>query len=135
MKDLHIKTYDNWDLLLNEKQSYLGRSVATALRADAVDMNDMTTDERDELFDKVYKDWDEAVSNLFQYDVPNVSCLANDYRHLHWHFVPRYETPRNFEGVQFVDERFGHNYSPTPKKEVPDEVITKLREAIKAEIE
>jgi diadenosine tetraphosphate (Ap4A) HIT family hydrolase len=54
---------------------------------------------------------------------------------LHTHIIPRYATPRIFEGMQFIDERWGKNYAPfNTKFKTPEEILIKIRDAIKKEL-
>jgi diadenosine tetraphosphate (Ap4A) HIT family hydrolase len=127
-----IKRYDLWDLRLADKQyPYIGRAVALAIREDAATALDMTLDEVNEFFGKVLPDWNKAVTKAFNPDIINIACLCNDYKHLHWHLIPRYKDPVHFSGETFIDERFGHNYSPTPKKNISDQVTGNILEEMK----
>ncbi len=96
---LKIKVYDMWDLYLHVNQfPYLGRSYAWAKRENATDVSEMSSSERDELFDKVLPEWERSVKGIFNHDLTNVACLCNTARHLHWHFIPRYRSPRTRGG-------------------------------------
>jgi len=132
-EELKVKIYDNWDLYLSTRQyPYIGRCIATSKATNSTNVLDMTLDERNEFFDKVLVEWNKVVSEAFKPDLVNVACLCNNYKHLHWQLVPRYAKPVMFNGKKFVDERFGHNYSPTPKKELPDELTVKIYETVKS---
>lgn len=128
---LRIKVYDNWDLFLHVNQyPYLGRVYAWAHREDASQLRDMNIDSRNELFDAVVPQWERTVRKLFQSDWTNAACLGNTSPHLHWHLIPRYNSPRKFEGIEFVDSNPRGNYSPYAKKEIPMDVLLKIREEI-----
>lgn len=110
-EDLKIKEYKYWSLYLNEYQCYLGRVCLAAKRADAIDFIDMTREEREEFFSIAGKVKD-ALGKLFQPDLMNYASLGNNFNHLHVHLVPRYEKERIFNGITFVDKRWGSNYAP-----------------------
>lgn len=130
-----IKSYNYWDLYLHEHQNpYVGRCYAWAKRPAANLVGDMTTDERDELFDFIIPQWEKAANNLFKMDRPNVSCLGNEAPHLHWHLIPRYHSPREVEGHTFFDPRPNANWSPYDKFKMDEEFLMKMKSKIKSEI-
>ena len=127
-----IKIYNNWDLYLHEQQyPYIGRYYAWAQRDDAAKVTDMTARERDELFDVVIPAWNNAVAKLFKHDWPNVACLGNTAPHLHWHLIPRYNSPRIINGIEFTDPNPTGNYAPYPKKTLPLELILEIKKDMK----
>ena len=143
-----LKTFDLWHLFLHPKQfPYVGRCYAVARRGfkDEIDMRlrqmpeakkvtDMSSRETIELFDIIVPEWDEAVKALFGHDWPNVAILGNEWPHLHAHLIPRYNTPRNFQGMEFVDPNPKGNYAPYPKKELPAETLIAIRDAMKGKL-
>ncbi|MBU0456996.1 MAG: hypothetical protein ABH824_02225 [Nanoarchaeota archaeon] len=94
----------------------------------------MSLDERNELFDVILSEWNGAVKKLFSHDWPNISCLGNTSPHLHWHLIPRYYSPRNCYGIEFIDPNPKGNYSPYPKKDLSPEILMKIKEEIKINI-
>ena len=50
--------------------------------------------------------------------------------HVHWHVRPRYEEKVIFEGVEFVDEKFGHHYNSSRNKIISEEIREKIVERI-----
>ncbi|OGB74126.1 hypothetical protein A2V68_02210 [candidate division Kazan bacterium RBG_13_50_9] len=114
---MKIKEYRYWNLFLNENQSYLGRCVLMLEREGANFLVDTTQEERDELF-QILGEWQEALTELWHPDWWNYAQLGNVTPQLHFHLVPRYKEPREFGGEKFVDEKWGHDYAPAPKREV-----------------
>lgn len=133
-KNLLIKEYKFWEVYLHENQYYLGRVYIWAKREDALDLFDITKEEREEYF-KIGKELKKALGKLFKPDLYNYATLANVTSHLHTHFIPRYSSNRKFSGIIFNDERWGQNYAPYNKGfKVSEEVLIKIRDALKKEL-
>ncbi len=128
-----IKEYQYWAVYVHENQEYLGRCVVWCKRQDALDFADVTVEEQAELF-KVLTDVRKAVKKCFQPDWLNYTFLGNKTRHLHGHFVPRYEKPRIFEGITFTDQLYGHNYRTNPDFILSEDVIQKIKTSLIAAI-
>jgi len=125
-----VKEYKYWNVYVHENQSYLGRLVIWCNRDDAVDLTDVTNDERDEFF-LIIKDMKDALEKTFKPEILNYAFLANNTRHLHCHLVPRYSTDQKFEEITFKDERWGHNYKTNHNFVTPDEIRVKIKDRIK----
>ena len=108
---LKIREYNLWTLYLNEYQCYLGRVCLVANRSDAKDFIDITEAEREEFF-SIGKAVNAALKRLFAPDLMNYCALGNNFKHLHVHIIPRYQDERVFNGITFVDKRWGSNYAP-----------------------
>ena len=135
---LVIKDFEYWRLYLHPRQyPYIGRCYAASLREDAKSVVDMNSAERDELFEVILPAWGRAIEKLFRHDSRNadIACFANDWKHLHWHFIPRFTDVVSYGGYKFRDPNIGANYSPYPKKKLPHKLMTQLvedmRDAIK----
>lgn len=121
-----IKDYKYWQIFIHPNQGYLGRCVVWCKRKDALDLTDVNQEEQEELI-LVLKDLKMSLVKLFQPDWFNYSFLGNDTRHLHAHFIPRYEKPRIFEEIKFEDKLFGHNYKTDHNFITPEPVLEKIR--------
>jgi len=98
------------------------------------DFFDITEEEKNEYF-LIVKKLRDSVNELFQPSLFNYAVLQNNLNHVHLNFVPRYNTPRVINGVKFIDERWGYNYSPYDKNyEIPAELLSKIRDKIKFQI-
>lgn len=124
-----IKVFKHWTLLLHNNQSYLGRTICR-LNIYKEKLSDLNEEEYLE-FLEIVRQYEKALSFLWQPDLYNYAQLGNVVPHLHFHFIPRYKEKREFEGVDFIDERWGRNYAPAPEKE-EDKI---LNEKIKLTIE
>ncbi len=125
-----IKAYNHWGVYIHENQGYLGRCVLWCEREDALDLADATPEEQKELF-TVLKELREASQKSFNPDWFNYAFLGNETRHLHGHFIPRYSSEKEFAGIVFKDERWGHNYRTDYDFKTPEEVLEKIRLKIK----
>jgi diadenosine tetraphosphate (Ap4A) HIT family hydrolase len=124
-----IKEYKYWTVFIHENQSYLGRCVVWCKRENALDLIDATKEEREELF-LILKELKKALIKTFQPDWFNYSFLGNSTQHLHCHLVPRYAKPRIFEGIQFEDKLFGHNWRTDHNFIIPEAVLNKIKLAL-----
>lgn len=122
-----VKQYRYWGVYVHENQSYLGRCVVWCDRADAKQLTDATKDECDELL-SILKELQEASVSAFGGDWFNFAFLGNGTPHLHCHFIPRYSKEREFEGVKFIDERWGHNYRTNHTFTTAPDLLEKIRQ-------
>lgn len=109
---LKIKTYKHWDVYLHENQCYLGR-VFLLLKSDAgvEDFLEIEGETREEFF-QIGAEVKQALKTLFKPDKMNYAALSNVSPKIHVHFIPRYKSPREFQGAVFNDARWGKNYAP-----------------------
>ncbi len=126
-----IKEYKYWEIYINANQNYLGRCVVWCKRENALDLADATPEEQQELF-LVLHELREASKKIFQPDWFNYSFLGNATRHLHGHFLPRYEKPKTFMGIIFNDELWGHypDDSNDNNLAVSQEVLSAMRDKL-----
>ena len=125
-----IKEYIYWTVYVHENQSYLGRCVIWCKRDNALDLTDTTPVEQNELF-IILKDLCKASKESFKPDRFNYAFLGNGVRHLHCHFVPRYESSRIFRGITFEDKLWGHNYKTDHNFVTPPKLLNQVRDELK----
>lgn len=131
-----IKEFKYWFLALNHRQGFLGKCllILKAHKTDEIE----TTDEEMLEKHKIYCLWREAVTKAFKPDKINQAQLGNEEHihkgHLHWHFVPRYRRPIQFEGVEFKSdtaETQKLSYTLLPKGIIhPPEMRKKIKEEL-----
>ena len=101
-----IKEYNNWFLILNHEQGFLGRCILI-LKSHQTDEMDITDEEAQEKH-TIYRLWRAAIAKSFNPDKINQAQLGNEEHvhkgHLHWHFVPRYRRPIYFAGIEFQSD-------------------------------
>lgn len=123
-----------WNVILHrDNQSYLGRCIVYLKSRVIDDPLQLTSEERDELWEDILPRLAQALEKNFQPDRINYCHLANAEHFVHWHIIPRYEKNpvRDFAGETFKDEKVGGNYAPAPLKTVSPEIMQKIYIAIK----
>jgi diadenosine tetraphosphate (Ap4A) HIT family hydrolase len=126
-----IKKFPLWTVYIHPNQCYLGRCFVVLNRHEE-DFFDITKEEFEEYF-IVVKKLRDVTNELFQPDLFNYAVLQNDLNHVHLNFVPRYKESRKVSGFEFIDDRWGHNYSPYNKNYIiSDELLVEIRDKIKS---
>ena len=119
---------DLWSVLVRKGQSTLGSLVLAANR-NFISASELTAEEAAE-FPLVVGRLEGALHQAFNFDKINYLCLMMVDRHYHFHVIPRYETPRQFEGVEYIDEswpRFPNIGAPP----ADDELLLRLRDHLR----
>lgn len=129
-KDIKILKFDLWDLYLHPHQNYLGRCYLWAKRPELIDFMDMNEEEW-AAFKTLAPQIKNVLKEAFNADHFNYSSLGNITRHLHIHFIPRYQSPRILESITFSDSRWGNDYDPYDRTfTVPKMTLSKIAETI-----
>ena len=77
-----------------------------------------------------------ALTEAFAPDHFNYAFLQNQDKHVHFHVIPRFATPRKFAGCLFEDPDFpGHYRVPSPGNMVSGDVLTEVADGIRSTIE
>ncbi len=121
-----IKDYKYWSVFLHKNQDCLGRCYVWCNRENALDLADVKSDEQKEFF-LILQDLKKALQKIFQPDWFNYAFLGNETKHLHGHLLPRYATPREFEGIVFKDETYGHSHKTNHNFYISDEIVERIR--------
>ncbi len=134
-----VKEYTYWALLIaDDDQRYLGRAYAWLVREGGMQRFSEITDEELSELRVLMREYEAALERLWQPDFMNYCWLANLIAqhggHGHMHFIPRYQSSRTFEGVEFVDDRWGKNFTPGTPMELSPEMYEKIRDALKREL-
>lgn len=122
-----IKEYKHWNLLIRNRNTSLGNCVAITKRH-LESFSEITPEEMQE-FAQVVKDIERSLKIAFNYDKINYLMLMMKDKHTHFHILPRYQTARNFAGVEWIDDFFP---DPLVQKHEPvsKEVLQKVKEEI-----
>ncbi len=127
-KNLLLKEYQHWKLLLRNRNATLGNCVAIT-RRHMESFSEITEEEMKE-FALVVKDVERALKKSFSCDKMNYLMLMMKDNHTHFHIIPRYATPRQCAGVEWVDSSWpGFEMVKNPDVELP------VLLAIKAELQ
>ena len=83
-----------------------------------------------------------VLKKTFNATMFNWTCLMNDAfksdepkPQIHWHFRPRYKKIVKFNNEQFEDLEFAHHYSRERKNIVSDDMLKKISNKIKKNLE
>jgi diadenosine tetraphosphate (Ap4A) HIT family hydrolase len=93
---------DLWSVLVRKGQTTLGSLVLAANR-NFISASELTPEEAAE-FPAVVGRLEAALRGAFSFDKINYLCLMMVDRHYHFHVIPRYETPRTYDGAEYTDE-------------------------------
>jgi diadenosine tetraphosphate (Ap4A) HIT family hydrolase len=134
--DLLFET-KNWLVLLAPDQRNLGTCVV-ALKREEIELSGLTSEEWSDLT-QIIKDMESATKKAFHATMFNWGCLMNSSYlkdppapHLHWHFIPRYQSPVKFMDKTFYDPCFGH--STMYNREESFQLSKEFKDSIKAHI-
>ena len=133
-----LKEYEHWTLLLNDDQRYLGRAYVWLVREGGMQRFSEISDEEIAELRVVMRQYEDALNALWQPDFMNYAWLANLFSahggHGHLHLIPRYKEPRTFDGVEFVDGRWGKNFSPSEEYRPADDVLVSIRDSLRSAV-
>ena len=134
-EDLIIKTYNYWDLYLDEKQDpYFGSCYARAKKETAKTIPSMLLDESSELFNKVFPEWNKTIKELFRHDFPNLLSNGNPREKLKWYFIPMYESTRKIYGIDIMPQNINGEYVSNIRKGIDGKILLEIRDRIREEI-
>ena len=122
-----VRAYDHWSVLVRPGQATLGACVIVA-HADAQALGALPLAAHTE-FGRVVADLEAAWARAFAPDKRNYLCLMMVDREVHFHALPRFETPPVFCGAERADA--GWPGPPDLSASVGD-VSGPVREALRA---
>lgn len=109
------------------------------LKRHCQDLMELNSDEWVE-FGKIVQKMEKSLNELFKPDLFNWSCFKNaafrdknPQPEIHWHFLPRYSEPVEYNGITFNDPDFGYIPQPIHRK-IPLEVRNDLFKLLKSTI-
>jgi diadenosine tetraphosphate (Ap4A) HIT family hydrolase len=119
-----------WNVIMSYNQGYLGRSIVYLKSRIIADTLALTAEEHSELWDSILPRLTKALKDAFGADRINYAHLANHEKHVHWHVVPRYDSPVEFGGIEFVDPKPNGNFV-TGEKDLSPEILDNIFEEIR----
>ena len=96
-----LREYTHWAVLLRPQQVTVG-SLVLVCRSEATSMAEVSAEAFTEL-QTVTADLEGTLKQVFAFDKINYLLLMMVDRHVHFHVIPRYATPRTVDGVEFPD--------------------------------
>ncbi len=126
-----LKEFKHWNLEVSYLQTTLGSFIIFSKRNGVEKETDLTDEKIIELRE-VKREMQEALSanETFNPDRFNYWQMGNSLHHLHYHGIPRYLSPRVFDGKEWID--------PDPRgipqwahEDSGHDLVRKLRDAIK----
>lgn len=99
--DTLIREYEHWVVLLRPQQVTLG-SLVLACKEDVQQFHQVSDGAFAELKTAVTH-LEETLGHLVAYQKMNYLMLMMVDPHVHYHVIPRYETPARLDGREFVD--------------------------------
>ncbi len=96
-----IHEYDHWVVLLRPQQLTLG-SLILAAKAEVHEFHLLADAAFAELKSAI-TDIENTLASVTQYQRINYLMLMMVDPHVHYHVFPRYDTPCQFEGIEFAD--------------------------------
>lgn len=124
-----IKDYENWAVVLRPKQITLG-SLVMISKQDVACVSALS-DQSFEEMKHVIKDIEHGLSTLTNYDKINYLTLMMVDPHVHAHVLPRYDSPRKFEGHDFPDNSWPGPPDIKESTNCPDHIFQKLVSTLK----
>lgn len=96
-----LREYTHWAVLLRPQQVTVG-SLVLACRAEVTSMAEVPAEAFAEL-QTVTTDLEGALKRVFAFDKINYLLLMMVDKHVHFHVIPRYATPRTVGNTAFSD--------------------------------
>ncbi len=125
-----LKAYDHWVVLLRPKQPTLGAMVL-AIQDDIRRFPDVPAEAFAELA-TITAELEGALKATTGFDKMNYIQLGMVDPQIHFHVLPRYETPRAFAGSTFPDAGWPAQPKMGEALDLSDAQMAELREALKA---
>ncbi len=102
--DALIKEYDYWYWLLRPEQITLGSSILITKEYYSK-YSDLTREHFLE-FEKIVKEVENNLGNVFNYDKMNYLMLMMVDPSVHYHVIPRYSEPITLNGIEYFDKGY-----------------------------
>jgi diadenosine tetraphosphate (Ap4A) HIT family hydrolase len=125
-----LAEYGSWVVLLRPKQVTAG-SMVLACKEGARALGEVSAAAWSELA-RATADLEAAARAAFAYDRINYLALMMVDPHVHFHVLPRYESPRDVAGVTFVDSAWPKPADITQTAELTEGQLAAIGEALRA---
>jgi diadenosine tetraphosphate (Ap4A) HIT family hydrolase len=125
-----LAEYEHWVVLLRPKQVTAG-SMVLACKSDARALGAVPAEAWAELA-RVIAELEAAARDAFAYDRINYLALMMVDPHVHFHVLPRHESPRDVAGATIVDEAFPKPADVTRTAELTEGQLAAVGDALRA---
>ena len=125
-----LAEYEHWVVLLRQKQVTAG-SMVLAYKAEAVALGDVSEEAWGELA-RVTADLETAARAAVGYDRINYLALMMVDPHVHFHVLPRHETPREIAGAVIADEAWPKPPDITRTADLTDDQLAAIADRLRA---
>jgi diadenosine tetraphosphate (Ap4A) HIT family hydrolase len=125
-----LHEYQHWVVLLRPKQVTVG-SLVLACKEEAPRMSEVSVAAFAEL-KTVTTDLESALRQAFAFDKINYLCLMMVDKHVHFHVLPRYATPRTAGGREFTDPTWPTPPDVTRTVDLTDEQFADLLQLVRS---
>ncbi len=119
-----LREYTHWAVLLRPQQVTVG-SLVLVCRAEVTSMAGVSAEAFAEL-QTVTTALEEALKRVFAFDKINYLLLMMVDKHVHFHVIPRYATPRPVGDVEFSDRAWPKPPDVTQALELTEQQFTEL---------
>ena len=101
VRELLVAESSHWTWSVRPAQATLGAGVI-ALKRPALRLSEVTAEEMADLASLV-REVEGRVARCFRHQIMNYLMLMMVDHHVHYHALPRYEGPREFAGLTWID--------------------------------
>lgn len=122
--DTLLREYTHWTVLLRPKQVTVG-SLVMVCNAEVTSLAEVSAEAFAELH-TVTTDLEGVLKQAFAFDKINYLLLMMVDKHVHFHVIPRYATPRTACGVEFPDRAWPKPPDVTQATELAEQQFAEL---------
>ena len=119
-----VKEFQQWVVLLRPQQVTLG-SLILICREDATAFSKICLEAFEEL-PRIIREMETSISRAFAYTKINYLMLMMVDPEVHFHVIPRYDSPRSFRQQQFLD----HGWPGPPDLKNPNVISRETNQGI-----
>ena len=125
-----LHEYQYWVVLLRPKQITLG-SLVLACKEEATRMSAVSAEAFAEL-KNVTTDLENTLQQAFAFEKINYLCLMMVDKHVHFHVIPRYASPREACGRIFTDQDWPKPPEVTKTIDMTDQQFAQLQKLLQS---
>lgn len=127
--DSLVREYEHWLVLLRPTQTTLG-SLVLIERSGATRFSEISDGAFQE-YGHIVKQIERVLQSLFQYDKINYLMLMMVDPEVHFHVIPRYASPREFNEVAFLDSGWPALPNLGEANNIPEDLFLELADHVK----